>query len=91
MKDNKSNNERPKRRFCEATDGPVIRKLYATTSTADLAKMLGLTVKKIKDYIHREKFKEGTERCLKKDPAYLSQVNSENGKKGGRPRKNPKI
>ena len=87
----KNNQEKPTRRFCAATDGPIIRRLYATTPTVELAGMLGLTVKQIKDYIHREKFKEGTERCLRKDPAYLSQVNSENGKKGGRPRKNSKI
>ena len=83
-----SNYKKPMKRFNKKKYGPIIDRLYATTPTADLAKMLGLTVKQIKNYIHREKFKEGNERCTRKDPAYLSRVNSENGKKGGRPRKN---
>ena len=91
MAKNKSNYEKPKKRFNKALYGPIIKQYYSTMKTADLAKMLGLTVKQIKDYIQREKFKEGTEHCLRKDPAYLSRVNSENGKKGGRPRKKPKI
>ena len=91
MAKNNSNYEKPKKRFNKALYGPIILRLYPTMPTADLAKMLGLTVKQIKDFIHREKFKEGMEHCTRKDPAYLSRVNSENGKKGGRPRKNPKI
>ena len=91
MQKNKRHYEKPKQRFSKKKYEKIIRELYATTPTAELAKMLGLTVKKIKDYIHRERFKEGNERCLRKDPTYLSQVNSKNGKKGGRPRKKTKI
>ena len=71
------NCEKPKRRFCAATDGPIIRKWYATMPTAELAEMLGLTVKQIENYVYRH----NTERWAKKKTSFLSQVNSENVKK----------
>ena len=36
MMNSKTHNEKPKRRFCAAMDGPRIRRLYATMRTADL-------------------------------------------------------
>ena len=83
MKNSKRDYEKPKRRFCEATDGPIIRRLYATTQTKDLAEKLGLTVKQIENYVYRH----NTERWARKQTSVLSQVNSEKGKKGGRPQK----
>ena len=77
MKDNKSNNEKPKRRFCEATAGPIIRKLYATTPTADLAKMLGMTVKQIENYVYRH----SGDPWARKQPSVLSMVNERTLKK----------
>lgn len=71
------------RRFCEATDGPVIRKWYATTRTSALAKKLGLTVKQIMNYVHRHSGEEWAE----KHASYRSKINRENGKRGGRPKK----
>ena len=34
MKDCRVNDERPQRRFCEAKDGPAVRRLYASMRTA---------------------------------------------------------
>ena len=70
-----------KRRFCEATDGPVIRKWYARMRTADLARKMGLTVKQIENYVYRWNWKP----WARKESAVLSRMNSEKGKKGGRP------
>jgi len=72
-----------KRRFCEATDGPIIRKYYSGMPTADLARKQGLTVKQIVNYVYRY----NTEHWARKQSYVLSQVNSENGKRGGRPQK----
>ena len=83
MKNSKRDYEKPKRRFCEATDGPVIQKWYATMRTVELAEMLGLTVKQIENYVYRH----NTERWARKQASVLSQENSEKGKKGGRPQK----
>ena len=66
-----------KRRFCEATDGPVIRKWYARMRTADLARMMGLTVRQITNFVHRESPKQWARKC--KD--VLSKINSENGRR----------
>ena len=84
MRKNRINNEKPKRRFREATDGPTIKRLYATTPTAELARMLGLKVKQIENYVYRH----NTEPWARKRKSVLSQINREKGKKGGRP---PKI
>ena len=80
---NKNNNGQPRRRVREVVDGPVIRRLYATMPTAELAGMLGLSVKQIKNYVYRQNLG----RWARKDADYLSRINSEKGKKGGRPRK----
>ena len=81
---NKNNNEKqPWRRFREAVDGPVIMYNYATMPTAELAERLGLTVKQVKNYVYRQNLG----RWARKDAGYLSRINSEKGKKGGRPRK----
>ena len=81
---NKNNNGQPRRRFRETADGPVIMRLYATMPTAELAGMLGLTVKQVKNYVYRQNLG----RWARKKSSYLSRINSEKGKKGGRP---PKI
>ena len=83
MKNSKIHKEKPKRRFCAAMDGPRIRELYATMRTADLAREMGLTVKQIVNYAYRQ----NTEQWTRKKSSLLSQVNSENGKRGGRPQK----
>jgi uncharacterized protein YjcR len=83
MQENQRNDGTPAKRFREAVHGPIIRKLYATMPTADLAAKLGLTVKQIKNYVYRKNIGQ----WAKKDSSYLSRINSEKGKKGGRPRK----
>ena len=45
MKNKRMDNERPRRRFREAVDGPAIRRWYARMRTVDLARMQGLTIK----------------------------------------------
>ena len=72
---NKNNNGQQARRFREAVDGPVIIRLYATMPTAELAGMLGLTVKQIENYAYRKS--QGS--WARKKPSLLSQVNSKNG------------
>ena len=81
---NKNNNGQPRRRFREAVDGPVVMRLYATMPTAELAAILRLTVKQVKNYVYRQNLG----RWARKKSSYLSRINSEKGKKGGRP---PKI
>lgn len=81
---NKNNNEKQRgRRFREAVDGPEIMRHYATMGTAELARMLGLSVKQVKNYVYRQ----NSGRWARKEQSYLSSINSEKGKKGGRPRK----
>ena len=74
------------RRFRKAVDGPKIKKWYATTPTAKLARRLRLMVKQIENFVHRE----NPELWARKDAATKSRINSENGRTGGRPRKNSK-
>lgn len=81
---NKNNNGQPRRRLREVVDGPVIRRLYATMPTAELAGMLGLTVKQIENYAYRH----NTAPWAHKSAMVRSAENSQKGKKGGRP---PKI
>ena len=83
MENRKNEDERPRRRFRKAVDGEIIRRLYATMTTAELAQLLGLTEKQVKNYVYRE----NVEQWARKDAATLAQINSANGKKGGRPRK----
>ena len=83
MKNGQSEEPRKGRRFREKEDGPVIRRWYARMPTAELARLTGLTVKQIKNYVYRE----NPEQWARKDAATLSRINSANGRKGGRPRK----
>ena len=83
MKKNQYDNEQPRRRFNEKTDGEMVRKYFAKMPTAELAQMMGLEPRKISDFAHRNNY----EPYLKKDNAERKQVARENGKKGGRPRK----
>ena len=84
MKDMKSNGKgRLVRRFREAVDGPMVRRLYAKMPTSELARRLGLTEKQVKNFVYRE----NVEPWARKDAATLSRINSEKGRKGGRPRK----
>ena len=77
MEQGRENNERTQRKFCMATDGPTIRRLYATMRTADLARKMGLTVKQITNYVYRH----SDERWARKNPSVRSQINRENAKK----------
>ena len=76
-------NEENGRRFNKKVDGPTVMKWYAKMPTPALARMMSLTVKQIENFLHREKLEPGKA----KDPKVRSAINSENGKKGGRPRK----
>ena len=69
-------------RLREKVDGPKIRKWYAWMVTAELARLLGLTVRQITNYVYRH----NTERWARKLPSVLSAENSRNGRSGGRPR-----
>ena len=76
--------EKTRRRLREVVDGPVIMRNYATMPTAELAGMLGLTVKQIENYAYRH----NTAPWAHKSAMVRSAENSQKGKKGGRP---PKI
>ena len=76
-------NEKTGRRFCEKTDGEMIRKYFAKMPTKELAEWMGLKPRQVSDFAHRKNY----EGCLRKDKAERKQVARENGKKGGRPRK----
>ena len=77
MKENDS--EQKKRRFRSSVYGPLIKQLYSRMPTAELAEMLGLTVKQIKNYVYRENLGH----WARKESSYLSKINSEKGKEGG--------
>ena len=64
----------------------MIRKWYALMPTARLARLMGLKVKQITNFV----YKWNTKLWAQKEKFVLSAVNSKNGKKGGRPRKNSK-
>ncbi len=83
MKNGQSEEPRKGRRFHEKEDGPTVMEWYAVMPTAELAERMGLTVKQIKNYVYRE----NPELWARKDAATLSRINSEKGKKGGRPRR----
>ena len=72
-----------KRRFREAVDGAFIRENYPTMRNDVLARKMGLTVRQVENYVYRC----GKVDWAHKQPSVLSLVNSENGKRGGRPRK----
>ena len=88
MEKKKRDDKKPKQRFSKDKYGEFIRKNYATRKTAELAEILGLEEKPVKDYAYREKSEEREGLWARKDPAYLSEIRRECGKKGGRPRKN---
>ncbi len=73
-------------RFREAVDGSMIEKWYARMQTKKLARLMGLTVKQITNYVYKWNMKP----WARKLRSLLSATNSKNGKKGGRPRKNNK-
>ena len=83
MGNRKNEDERPRRRFRKAVDGEIIRRNYRLMPTAELARRLGLTEKQVENYVYRENL----ELWARKDAATLAEINSANGKKGGRPRK----
>jgi len=83
MGNRKNRDERPQRRFRKAVDGEFIMRYYRLMPTAELARLLGLTEKQVKNYVYRE----NVEQWARKDAATLSRINSEKGRKGGRPRK----
>ena len=84
---NKNNTGQPRRRLREVVDGPVVMRLYATMPTAELAAMLGLTLKQIENYAYRQ----NTTPWAHKSATVRSAENSKKGKKGGgRPRKSNK-
>ena len=87
MKNSKRDYEKPKRRFSEATDGPIIMQYYATMRTTDLAEKLGLTVKQIMDFVYRH----NTEPWAKKEKSVRSRVNSENVQKRWAKRKKAEL
>ncbi len=86
MKEKKYDETRGQRRFRKAVDGPGVMEQYATTPTAELARQKGLTVKQIENFVYRE----NPELWAQKDAATKLRINSENGRKGGRPRKKSK-
>ena len=86
MKNQRNDGQPSGRRLRKDVDGPEIMRLYAWMPTAELARRMGLTVKQIKNFVYRENTEKGTQ----KSKSTLSSINSENGKKGGRPRKNSK-
>ena len=83
MKNKQNEQQRPGRRFREAVDGPIVRRLYAKMQTAKLARLMGLTVKQITNYVYKWNMKP----WARKLRSLLSAENSKKGKKGGRPRK----
>lgn len=83
MKNKQYDKEQPRRRFNKKVDGPTVMEWYAKMPTAELAERMGLTVKQIENFLNREKLEPGKV----KDPKVRSAINSENGRKGGRPRK----
>ena len=83
MMDRQKDGQPEGRRLRKAVDGPIIEKWYALMPTAELAQRLGLTEKQIENYVYRENH----EQWASKNAAVKSRINSENGKKGGRPRK----
>lgn len=52
----------------------MVRMLYPSTSNAELAEMLGISVNHVHVMAHRM--------GLRKDPAFLSETNRRNGRKG---------
>ncbi|MBO4215168.1 MAG: hypothetical protein J5888_02395 [Bacteroidaceae bacterium] len=83
MKKRVSHLEQPQRRFSKAKHGEEIMRLYRTMPTAELAERLGLEPRQISDFIYRN----NCEGWAGKDSGERTRVASENGRKGGRPRR----
>ena len=83
MKNNKNGGQPSGRRLRKDVDGPKIREWYAWMPTAEVARRLGLKPRQVSDFAYRNNF----EGCLGKDKAERKKVATENGKKGGRPRR----
>ena len=84
MKEKKTNGKgKLGQRFRKADYGARIMKMYAWMKTAEVARQLGLTEKQVKNFVYRENVEDD----VSKNAAVKSRINSENGKKGGRPRK----
>ena len=83
MKNQRNGGQPSGRRLRKDVDGPKIRKWYARVPTAKLARRLGLKPRQVSDFAYRNNF----EGCLGKDKAERKKVATENGKKGGRPRR----
>ena len=83
MKKNMKDKERRKKRFSKAKYGDFIRRFYRLMTTAELAKKLGVEPRKISDFIYRNNCEE----WAGKDSDERTRVASENGRKGGRPKK----
>ena len=79
----KNEHEQPQRRFSKALFGEFIMRHFRFMPTAELARLLGLKPRQISDFIYRNNYDDRAS----KDAAERSQVASENGRKGGRPKK----
>lgn len=83
MKNKRNDNERPRSRFSKKKYGEIIMRLFHLMPTAELARMLRLLPRQVSDFAYRNNF----EKSLAKDAKERTKVASENGKKGGRPRR----
>ena len=63
MKNGQSEKPQKGRRFCEKTDGEMIRKYFAKMPTAELAGRMWLTVRQITNYVYRHNITRGQARC----------------------------
>ena len=83
MENKMKDKEQRKKRFSKAKYGDFIRRFYRLMPTAELARRLGVESRKISDFIYRNNCEE----WAGKDSDERTRVASENGRKGGRPRK----
>lgn len=90
MQKNKNNHEKPKQRFSKKKFEESVRELFPTRKTAEVAEILGVETRQVSDFVHRVKSDEKSKEWTKKTATHRSEVAHENGKKGGRPRKNKK-
>ena len=91
MKNCKRNSEKKVSRFKKALLEEMIRDLFSTTKTAELARKLGVTEKMVSDFVYREKSMEASKRWTIKDAAHRSKVNRENALKRWAKVKNKEI
>ena len=77
MEKKKKDKQQRKKRFSKAKHVEEIMRLYRTMPTAELARMMGLTVRQITNFVHRESPKQWARKC--KD--VLSKINSENARR----------